>query len=169
MSPSGTATVRKRPSTKIDSKTRVFAVIVVLTNVLGNTALTAGMKKMGTLDSSPLSYLKAILSPWVLLGITLLILWMLTRMTLLSWADLSYVLPVTSLGYVASALLARFFLHEQISPQRWAGTLLIVAGTMLVGMGTHAGAGSQAALGNHTEAIAEPSAGVARGQMEDEL
>src|SRR5258708_22609492 len=134
MSPSGTATVRKRPSTKIDSKTRVFAVIVVLTNVLGNTALTAGMKKMGTLDSSPLSYLKAILSPWVLLGIALLILWMLTRMTLLSWADLSYVLPVTSIGYILQALIGKYFFAERISGWRWSGTLLIAAGILLVGL-----------------------------------
>jgi drug/metabolite transporter (DMT)-like permease len=49
------------------------------------------------------------------------------------------VLPVTSFGYVASALLGRFFLNEHITPHRWAGTLLIVAGTILVGMGTHAG------------------------------
>jgi uncharacterized membrane protein len=48
---------------------------------------------------------------------------------------LSYVLPVTSLGYVANAFMGRFFLSEQITPQRWAGTLLIIGGTVLVGMG----------------------------------
>jgi uncharacterized membrane protein len=132
MSPSRAATVGKRPS--FHSKTRLFTVIVVLTNVLGNTALTAGMKKMGSLDSSPLSYLKAILSPWVLLGITLLILWMLSRMTLLSWADLSYVLPVTSFGYILQALIGKFFFAERISGWRWSGTLLIVAGIVLVGL-----------------------------------
>jgi len=57
----------------------------------------------------------------------------------LSWADLSFVLPVTSLGYAASAFLGRFFLNEQIAPQRWGGILLIVAGTILVGLGSHAG------------------------------
>ncbi len=156
-----------RPDARLKWKTRVFAIIVILSNAFGNFFLDRGMH--GRTTSSPADYIFLIFAPWVMLGVSLLILWLLTRMALLSWADLSYVLPVTSLGYVASALLARFFLHEQISPQRWAGTLLIVAGTMLVGMGTHAGAGSQAALGNHTEAIAEPSAGVARGQMEDEL
>src|SRR5438874_7780703 len=45
------------------------------------------------------------------------------------------VLPVTSLGYAASVLIGRFFLSEQITPQRWAGTLLIVVGTVLVGLG----------------------------------
>ena len=45
----------------------------------------------------------------------LLILWLLSRMTLLSWADLSYVLPVTSIGYVLVALAGELFLHEAIS------------------------------------------------------
>jgi drug/metabolite transporter (DMT)-like permease len=64
-------------------------------------------------------------------------------MALLSWADLSYVLPVTALGYVANALLGRYFLSEQISPQRWAGTLLIVAGTTLVGLGSPTSEGTR--------------------------
>jgi uncharacterized membrane protein len=64
----------------------------------------------------------------------LLILWLLSRMTLLGWADLSYVLPVTAMGYVLTALVGRYFLGEAISYQGWAGTILIVAGIVLVGM-----------------------------------
>jgi uncharacterized membrane protein len=59
---------------------------------------------------------------------------MLSRMALLSWADLSYVLPVTSIGYVLTAIAGRVFLNEDISAIRWAGTLFIVAGTALVGL-----------------------------------
>jgi uncharacterized membrane protein len=58
---------------------------------------------------------------------------MLARMALLSWADLSYVLPVTSIGYVLTAVVGRIFLGEQVTPQRWLGTVLIMAGTALVG------------------------------------
>jgi len=122
---------------KLRWKTRVFAVIVILSNALGNFFLDRGMR--GRITTTPLEYVTAILTPWVMLGITLLILWLLSRMALLSWADLSFVLPVTSLGYVASTILGRFFLNEHITPHRWAGTLLIVAGTVLVGVGTHAG------------------------------
>ena len=123
-----------RPDARLRLKTRVFAVIVILSNALGNFALALGMRHRATISIT--DYLTAIFSPWVMLGISLLILWLLSRMALLSWADLSYVLPVTSLGYVASAVIGRFFLSEQITPQRWAGTLLIVAGTVLVGRGS---------------------------------
>ena len=52
---------------------------------------------------------------------------------LLSWADLSYVLPVTSVGYVLAALVGRFFFHEDITLARWLGVGLIMMGVMLVG------------------------------------
>lgn len=126
-----------RPDARLQWKTRVFAMIVILSNSFGNFFLDRGMH--GRVTTTPMEYIAAILSPWVMLGISLLIVWLLSRMALLSWADLSYVLPVTSLGYVASAVLGRFFLHEHISPLRWLGTLLIVGGTILVGLGAHAG------------------------------
>jgi drug/metabolite transporter (DMT)-like permease len=69
--------------------------------------------------------------------VVLLILWMASRMALLSWADLSYVLPVTSVGYVLVALAGKILLHEQISTRRWAGIILIMAGVALVSGTTH--------------------------------
>ncbi len=120
---------------RLQWKTRLFAAIVILSNAFGNFFLTWGMKHRGqALTNSPLSYIQAIFSPWVAVGIVLLILWLLTRMALLSWADLSYVLPVTAFGYVASALMGHFFLGELITPGRWLGTLLIIAGIILVGL-----------------------------------
>ena len=62
---------------------------------------------------SPLALHPADFQPWVLLGTTLLIFWLLSRMTLLGWADLSYVLPVTSIGYVLNAILGKVFFGEQ--------------------------------------------------------
>ena len=118
-------------------KTRIFTIIVVLSNVLGNFFLDRGMHNRTT--TTPLEYVQAIFTPWVMLGISLLIVWLVTRMALLSWADLSYVLPVTSIGYVGSVLMGWWFLSETVSPTRWAGTALIVLGTVLVGRGTHKG------------------------------
>ena len=116
-------------------KTRAFTAIVILSNALGNLSLTWGLRHGEELTASPMSFLRAIFSPWVSLGICLLITWMVSRMFLLSWADLSYVLPVTAFGYVLNALLGRLFLGEHITPERWAGTLLIVVGIILVGRG----------------------------------
>jgi uncharacterized membrane protein len=122
--------------TRLRWKTGAFAILLILSNTLGNFSLTWGMKHRGAeLTLSPLSYLQAFLSPWVTIGVGLLVLWMLARMALLSWADLSYVVPVTALGYAVNAFLGRIFLHEQITVERWAGTFLIVAGTALVGAG----------------------------------
>jgi uncharacterized membrane protein len=55
-------------------------------------------------------------------------------MALLSWADLSYVIPVTSVGFVLNAVMGAVFLNETITPLRWVGTLCIVGGTVLVGL-----------------------------------
>src|SRR5690349_25097605 len=82
--------------------------------------------------SSPAEYITALFRPYVALGVGLLILWMLSRMALLSWADLSYVLPVTSIGYVLVAIVGRMLLNEQISNKRWFGIVLIMAGVALV-------------------------------------
>jgi drug/metabolite transporter (DMT)-like permease len=114
-------------------KTRIFTALVVLSNVLGNFSLTWGMRQVGrVLSLSPWPYIAALFNPWVALGVALLILWLISQMTLLSWADLSYVLPVTSVGYVLVALAGRFFLHEEISLGRWIGIGLIMMGVMLV-------------------------------------
>lgn len=129
-------------------KTRAFVGIVILSNAFGNLFLTWGLRHgAGVLTSSPVSFIRAIFNPWVTLGIGLLITWLLSKMLLLSWADLSYVLPVTAFGYVLNAALGRLVLHEQITSARWAGVLLIVAGTVLVGAGnpSHAQTGEQKA------------------------
>ena len=118
---------------RLRAKTWVCAAIVVLSNVFGNYFLKLGMPA----DlPTPLSYIAAIFRPWAALGVALLILWLVSRMTLLSWADLSYVLPVTSIGYVLVALSGKFFLNEQISNKRWAGILLIMCGVAMVSFGT---------------------------------
>lgn len=109
------------------SKTWLFVVLVVVSNTLGNFALSTGMKQ------SSGSLLISLLHPWVIAGIALLIFWTLARMHLLSLADLSFVLPVTAVGYVLNAMMAALFLGEKLSTARWSGTFLIMLGTALVG------------------------------------
>ena len=62
----------------------------------------------------------------------MLIVALLARLALLSVADLSFILPVTAIGYVIAALLGHVFLHELVSPQRWLAVVLIFGGAALV-------------------------------------
>jgi uncharacterized membrane protein len=112
---------------------RGLALAVVFFSVTGNYFLSVGMRSVGPLISpSPIAYLKAMLHPVVLLGIVLLICWLISQLSLLSWADLTYVLPITALAYVLSALLGAFSLHEKVSLSRWCGIALIACGVLVV-------------------------------------
>ena len=100
----------------------------------GNAAMAWGMKQVPErMSINPALYLHAMLNPFVAMGIAALILALLTRMALLSLADLSFVLPVTAVGYVIAVFLGKVFLHETVTHQRWLGTALIFAGAALVG------------------------------------
>ena len=109
---------------------------VTLFAAIGDTFLSRGMKQVGniSLHSLPDIFL-TILNPWVALGIFFLLGFFASYMTALSWADLTYVLPATSLGYVLLALIAKFFLHEQVTTMRWLGIALISAGVGFVTQG----------------------------------
>jgi drug/metabolite transporter (DMT)-like permease len=114
-------------------KTWICAAIVVFSNVFGNFFLKLGMPPQ---LPTPAAYITALFQPWVALGVLLLIVWMLSRMALLSWADLSYVLPLTSIGYVLVAIVGWLLLHESIPGRRWAGIVLIMGGVALVSVGS---------------------------------
>ena len=101
------------------TKTPAFTLFVVVSNVAGNSVINWGLKSE--------RYGIAVA------GVVILILWMLARMTLLSWADLSWVLPVTAIGYVLSAVAGQLFFAEQVTASRWLGTALIAVGAALVG------------------------------------
>jgi drug/metabolite transporter (DMT)-like permease len=109
---------------------------VVFFGSIGDTLLSRGMKEVGQIHISQLTeVITAIANPWVVAGTICLILFFASYLASLSWADLTYVLPATAIGYVALALLSKFFLHEQISVARWAGIALITAGVGFVAGG----------------------------------
>jgi drug/metabolite transporter (DMT)-like permease len=67
----------------------------------------------------------------VLLGIALEAVFFGALLYMLSIRDVSFVWPLTSLGFIVTALAAQFLLHEKVSPVRWAGVLLIALGASL--------------------------------------
>src|ERR1700694_1671614 len=114
-------------------RTPTVIVLLVVSNVLGNFTLSRGLHQVGRLVSfSPWPYIHAFLNPMVAVGVLLLITWLILQLSLLSRADLSYVLPVTSMSYVLTALMAEFLLHEHLSAERWIGIGLIGLGVSLV-------------------------------------
>ena len=118
-------------------KTPLVLSVAVVANSAGSVCLSRGMKTFPALDATGIDWLLqaaalVLSNPWIIVGILLLMTFLAAYMAALSWADLSFVLPATAPGYILTAILSRLFLQEQISPQRWAGTILIVAGTWLV-------------------------------------
>ncbi|HYM74451.1 MAG TPA: EamA family transporter [Candidatus Dormibacteraeota bacterium] len=102
----------------------------------GDSMLSHGMKQAGSISPHHLQgVVLALLNPWVAVGILLLLAFFASYMNALSWADLTYVLPATSLGYVLLALVAKFALYEQVSPLRWLGIALISGGVGFVAGG----------------------------------
>jgi drug/metabolite transporter (DMT)-like permease len=83
----------------------------------------------------PASLVAAVFTPWIAVGIALLIGFFASYLTALSWADLTFVLPATAFGNLIVALLSKFWLHEPISLERWAGVVLITVGVGFVAHG----------------------------------
>ena len=102
----------------------------------GDSLISRGMKQAGGVPLQHLpSVILAVLNPWVALGIVFLLAFFASYAMALSWADLTYVLPATSVGYVLIALIAKFFLHEQVTATRWVGIFLISAGVAFAASG----------------------------------
>jgi uncharacterized membrane protein len=50
---------------------------------------------------------------------------------LLSKWDMSFVWPLTSLGFIFTTLAAQFIVHEKVTASRWVGVVLIAIGATL--------------------------------------
>ena len=110
--------------------------LVAVCAPLGDTCLSRGMTRLPPITlAHPGTLIAAVFTPWIALGIALLIGFFASYLTALSWADLTFVLPATAFGNVIVALLSRFWLQEAISMQRWAGIVLITLGVGFVAQG----------------------------------
>jgi uncharacterized membrane protein len=115
-------------------RNRIFITLLVVTNTFGTLFLAMGMDAMPEFQSGKLlSYSIAVLTNgWFVGGMALMILWMVAQLSMFTWADLSYVLPMTASAYAFTAILGKFFLNERISAARWVGIGLISFGVLLV-------------------------------------
>ena len=118
-------------------KTLVTLFFAIICQTLGDVCLTKGMKSIGEVNTlDPIELLniavQVFTNPFIWLGIAILTVFYFLYLAALSWADLSYVLPVTAFGYTLNAVMAKWLLHEQVSLTRWVGTLVICIGVAVV-------------------------------------
>lgn len=118
----------------------VILVLVVITQVIGNLALSRGIKELGAIDSiNPLVLLtfgwQIVNSSWIWLAMIFLVGSLAFYLVALSRLELSYILPLIAFNYVLTTLAAWLILGDRVSVTRWIGTLLITCGVMLVGLG----------------------------------
>ena len=121
---------------KLSPRQYLILTLVAVCAPLGDTCLSRGMTHMPHISlATPGTLIAAVFTPWIALGIALLIGFFASYLTALSWADLTFVLPATAFGNVIVALLSRFWLHEAISLERWTGIVLITVGVGFVAQG----------------------------------
>jgi len=118
-------------------RTFLFLAIVVLAGTGGDIAVTRAMKRIGEVKNfaprALLGVLRRVLqSGWMWLGIALMALAFFALLALLSWAEVSFVVPATAANYIVGALGAKFLLKERVSKVRWVGMLLVATGVALV-------------------------------------
>lgn len=103
---------------------------------LGEILSAKGMQQVGDISLRPRALLGAIWrmirNPYLIGGVACMAVSFFSFISLLSYADLSFVVPLTAVSYITNTLGARFFLGERISKERWMGTLLVAFGVALV-------------------------------------
>lgn len=117
-------------------KTALTLIVAITSQALGNVYLTKAMKAITSTGSGTNDFVSTAMhtasNPMVWLGTALLLVFFLLYSAALSWADLSFVLPATAFGYVLNVAAGHYFLNEAVSPARWAGSVVITMGVILV-------------------------------------
>jgi drug/metabolite transporter (DMT)-like permease len=117
----------------------LFALIVVA-GTGGELCVSRAMKVVGETPSfrpalMARTILRALTVPWMWLGVAMMALAFFALLDALSLYNVSFVVPVTALSYVAGAFGGVTFLREQVTPRRWLGVLLVAVGVTLVFLG----------------------------------
>ena len=119
--------------------TALIIALVVLGGSIGDVFITKGMKQVGeiaTLNTRELLRIagRTLTNRWFLVGVLFMALSFFSFLAVLSWADLSLVLPATSISFVITTIGAKLYLQEKISPVRWAGIVLVCIGVALISL-----------------------------------
>jgi drug/metabolite transporter (DMT)-like permease len=108
----------------------------IIFNVIGQLLLKHGMNKLGdfkiSLDALVPVFIKAFLSPYILLGLGCYVTGFLIWLIVLAKAEISYAYPLISLGYVLTAVMGWWLLGEQVTWLRMTGILVTCLGVFLI-------------------------------------
>lgn len=118
-------------------KTVVVMLVAVTAGTIGDLLLASGMKELGDLSAMNLKGIlnvavQALTSPKLVFGTCMLAVFFFLWLAVLSWEDLSVALPMQAFNYILVAFLSQYFLHEAVTPMRWAGTVLVAIGVMMI-------------------------------------
>jgi drug/metabolite transporter (DMT)-like permease len=110
---------------------------IVTAGTGGELCVSRAMKSIGEVhDFRPRALLRfalqALRLPWMWLGVALMALGFFSLLAILSFLEVSFVVPVSALSYAAGALGARAFLGERISRNRWIGIAVVCIGVTIV-------------------------------------
>jgi drug/metabolite transporter (DMT)-like permease len=117
--------------------TILFIALVVMGGSVGDVFITKGMKEIGEISTLRFRGLMAIAkrtlaNKYFLAGIFFMAVSYFSFLAALARADLSLVLPATSISFVITTIGAKFFLNERVTRLRWAGILLVCIGVALI-------------------------------------
>jgi drug/metabolite transporter (DMT)-like permease len=120
----------------------VLFFFIVVAGTGGELCLSRAMKSIGEIhDFRPHSLLnfvaRAMRLPWLWVGIALMALGFFSLLAILSFLEVSFVVPVSALSYAAGAFGAKCFLGEHITRHRWLGIAIVTFGVTLVWWSRH--------------------------------
>jgi len=122
-------------------KTFLLLCSLVVGSSFGEILSAKGMRRVGDVSFRPRALIGALgrmmRSPYLFGGVACLAVAFFSFISLLSYADLSFIAPLTAVTYITNTLGARFFLKERISRSRWMGTTLVALGVAVISLDKH--------------------------------
>jgi uncharacterized membrane protein len=122
---------------RLHVKTLFMVCVMVMCATIGDLMLKRGMVQIGAVELTTPGILRAffltIASGTIWVAILFLLGFMFSNMTVLSWADYSYVMPASAFGYAVVTFMGMTVLGEKVTGRRWLGVGLICVGVVLVG------------------------------------
>jgi drug/metabolite transporter (DMT)-like permease len=119
------------------TKLLIVLLIGLCFEAAGVVGLSKGLKEIGEVEKVTVPevwriFKKGITNANILFGTFLETIFFGCLLYLMSQGTVSFVWPLTALGFVLTTIAARFMLHEEVSLLRWGGVLLIVLGAGLI-------------------------------------